>query len=196
MADWQVKRIKVRVEHAVQAPDDDLAAPAIAFDPYEVYQTFSVASADMVTTDQPDNVAGEAVLCLKQDDVEGFYTLHRLEDAIPFDFDTDVTLEQLQGALKVEFTYVDQDTGAEIMNAAYYPIGPLHDFAVAAGGMPNALDCVLVLKRTAQDPPAFKLVYIELGGADAAPICTRLQCKTTKNIFRRLRCARLGCYRN
>jgi hypothetical protein len=195
MTDWRVKQIKLRLEYAVKPPDDDTQPPRIEFDPYEDHREIPVASEDLFTTDQPDNVPGKVILCLEEQNNAGRFALHRLKDEVGFDFDTDRDLTLLQGALKVNFTFTDQATGAEIADTSFYPISSLHDFPITEADMPPSNECALLLKQDDQDPSVHRLVYVEPTGPGAVPICQRLKCKTTTDPSRRRRCARHSCYK-
>jgi hypothetical protein len=195
MAEWQIKHIKMRLEYAVKPADDQSQPPPIEFDPYEDFQEFPITAENLFVTDQPDNVPGKTILCLEHNQAGNFYAVHRLSNEIAFDFDTDGNLTLLQGALKVRAAYTDQDTGAEISDATYYPISRLHDFPVGDSALlPPPNQCTLILKKDDGVPSAYRLVSFAPAGGGAAPICQRLQCYTTTDPKRRQRCWRLGCY--
>jgi hypothetical protein len=191
---WQVKHIKVRLEYAVKPADDVTEAPRIEFDRYEDYREFPVSSENYSVTAQPGDGPDKLILCMRYNDVGDFYSLHRLKDEVGFDFDADDDLEPREGALKVSFTYTDQNTGAEVTDTAYYPIDPtLHDFPVDDANMPDSQECELLLRQDGQEPSVYRLIYVEPGGAGAVPKCTRLRCRTTRSRHRRLKCVRLDC---
>jgi hypothetical protein len=195
LTDWRIKQIKARVEYAVKPADDDTEPPRIEFDPYEDYREFLVAGDSLFVTDRPEDVLGKTILALEAHNHAGRFSLHRLRDEVGFSFSTDDGLTPLQGALKVRFTFTDQNTGAETVDTTYYPVDPGHDFPVTEANMPEDRECELLLKQDNQEPSVYRLVYVEPVGADVSPICKRLKCSTTKDPSRRRRCARLGCYR-
>lgn len=190
MPDWKIQHIRVNVEYAVKAIDtqDNL----IFDDPAEFVLEFP-AQASVEVIDPATDVSGRDIIFALSES-NGNFTLFRFDDEARYDFEitgsADVDPRLIRGAVKVSFTNLDTITGVQITDTLYYPVAKPQDRQKIPPGVPWRM----ILERIA--PGQYQLLYVAPVGAGPVDKCTRLNCQTTVNPYRRRKCANMGCYNN